>query len=275
MFQRYLSVVLLSAYSLFSLTCLSWSTDSFIRALKHTYVYLLSPATLPPLLEMDRGGSFGRRLARLIRVDQRNRELEEAWRRARLDGLRLRALEDENRRLSDLLRLPPVPGRVPEVARVLARDAVDWFHSLLLQKGRRDGIDVSDPVVGLQGGRVVLVGQVVEVYERICRVLLVTDPLSAVSARLLRTGEQGSVEGRGSDRLVMEYLLSDSDVRLGDEVVTAGLGHVFPEGVLLGRVTSVETESARSFKRARLQPAVRLGRLEELLILRREKAGRP
>jgi cell shape-determining protein MreC len=59
-------------------------------------------------------------------------------------------------------------------------------------------------------------------------------------------------------------------VKPGDEVVTAGLGGVFPEGVFLGAVETVERESRESFKWARLRPAVRLSELEEVFILRRE-----
>ena len=100
--------------------------------------------------------------------------------------------------------------------------------------------------------------------------LLVTDPLSAVSARLVRTGEQGSVEGMGSNQLLMNYLFLDGDVRPGDEVVTAGLGEIIPPGVALGTVEAVESESRQSFKRAVLKPSVGLNQLTEVLVLQKE-----
>ncbi len=81
------------------------------------------------------------------------------------------------------------------------------------------------------------------------------------------------MEGEGSYRLKMNYLFSDSDVRPGDEVVTAGLGGVFPEGIFLGVVEKVERESRESFKWARLKPAVRLSDLEEVFVLRHNSAN--
>ncbi|MBI4397352.1 MAG: rod shape-determining protein MreC [Elusimicrobia bacterium] len=276
MFQRHFASLLLGIYSFFCLTCLTWSADSFARTAKHAFYYLLSPASLPVLSQMDQWGTFGHNMAQLLRLDQSYRDVEDKWRRRLFDERRFRALEEENQRLAALLGLPPLPDYKPFAARILARDTNDWFHSLLVLNGQDKDVSVSDPVVTIQGDREVLVGQVVEVFGATSRVLLVTDPLSAVSARVSRTGEEGIVEGQGANRLFMNYLFSDSDVQVGDEVVTAGLGQVFPEGVLLGHIEEVEGASRENFKRARLAPAVLVNRLNEVLVLHRmpqEKGG--
>jgi rod shape-determining protein MreC len=270
--QRHVSAILLAMYSLFCLACLSFSADGFVRTAKHLLHYTLSPLHAPALDRLETWGGFGRNAARLIRLDESYRDLEARWERNRLDEKRLAALERENERLAALLARAPHPRRAPLAARVLARDANDWFHSVMVQRGRKHGVKVSDPVVALQDGREVLVGQVVEAFEETSRVLLVTDPLCAVSARLGRTGEQGAVEGGGANSLVMNYLLSDSDAREGDEVFTAGLGDVFPDGVLVGAVQRVEGDPKVSFMRAFLKPAARLDKLEEVLVLRRAGA---
>ncbi len=269
MLQRHFSAFLLVVYSLFSLTCLSWSADSFVRTLKHTFFYLVSPATLPVLSQMDRWGDFGQNMARLLRLDQSHRDLEARWRQHRLDDKRFRAVERENERLTALLGLRPRPAHEILVGRVWAYDANDRFHSIFIRRGRRDGVRVADPVIAFQDGREVLVGQVTDVFNETCRVLLLTDPLSAVSAAIPRTGEQGSVEGQGSARLVLNYLFPDSDVRVGDEVVTAGLGGIFPEGMAVGYVESVEADPETRFKKAFLRPAGRFNNLTEVCLLRR------
>jgi rod shape-determining protein MreC len=189
--------------------------------------------------------------------------------RYRLNEKRFQVIEAENQRLRALLRLDPIPSHRPLAARVLARDSSDWFHSLLVRRGRRDGVQLSDPVIIVQEGREVLLGQVVEIFERNARVLLIMDPLSAVSSQVSRTAEQGVTEGQGLNSLAMDYLPSDSDVREGDEVVTAGLGQIFPQGILLGHVVSVEPSTRESFKRVYLFPSARLNRLQEVLILLR------
>jgi rod shape-determining protein MreC len=269
--QRYFSALLLALYSIFCLACLSWSADSFVRTLRHTFHYLLSPASFPLVAQMDQWGSFGQNMGRLIRLDHNFRDLEEKWQRHRLDEKRFSALEEENQRLIELLNLKPRPRYAPLAARVWARDSNDWYHSLLIHRGKKDGVAISDPVICVQEGREVLVGQVIDVFETTSRVLLVTDSQSKVSARLSQTGEQGAVEGQGSRRLVMNYLFPDSDVRVGDEVTTAGLGHVFPEDILLGHVEAVEETLRESFKRCFVKAAVRLNHLEEVLVLHRQE----
>lgn len=270
MFHRHFSVFLLVGYSLFSLACLSWAADPVVRTVKHAFYYLMAPASVPLLSEMERWGSFAQNTARVLRLDKNYRELDARWQADQLDRKRFQELEAENRRLAALLDMPPRPHYAAVVAEVLSRDSNDWFHSLLIGRGEADGVSVLAPVATLQNGREVLVGRVAEVYDRTARVLLLTDPLSSVSAKVARTNEQGAVEGEGSYRLKMNYLFSDSDVGPGDEVVTAGLGGVFPEGIFMGVVEKVERESRESFKWARLKPAVRLSDLEEVFILRRE-----
>jgi rod shape-determining protein MreC len=273
LFQRHFSVFLLVGYSLFSLACLSWAADPLVRTFKQTFYYLMSPATVPLLSEMNDWGSFGQNTLRLLQLDRKYQELEAQWRKDQLDRKRLEELESENRRLTDLLHMQPHSEYTAIVAEILTRDSNDWFHSLLIARGEEDGVNVLDPVAALQNGREVLVGRVAEVYARTARVLLLTDPLSSVSAKVSRTSEHGAVEGEGSYRLKMNYLFSDSDVKPGDEVVTAGLGGVFPEGIFMGVVENVERESRESFKWARLKPAVRLSDLEEVFVLRREASS--
>ncbi|MGQ0645021.1 MAG: rod shape-determining protein MreC [Elusimicrobiota bacterium] len=279
MIQRHFSVLLLAAYTLFAAACLSRAADPVVRSLRHAFFYLLSPAAVPPLAEISRWGSFGRNLSRLLDMDREHRALEDRWRRDRLDRKRLEDVEAENRRLLDLLGLPPRPSFDLLAARVLARDPRDSFQGLMLARGAADGVEVSDPVAAFQAGREVLAGRVAEVEASVCRVVLVTDPLSSVSAKVERTGEQGAAEGlprsgTAPPRLAMNYLFSDSAVRPGDAVVTAGLGGLFPPGILLGEVESVEQESRETFKRAILKPAFRFSRLEEVYILRRRPAGK-
>jgi rod shape-determining protein MreC len=270
LFHRHFSLYLLVTYSLFCLACLSWAADPLIRTAKYTFYYLISPTTVPVLSELDQWGSLGRNARRLLELDKEYREMESYWQRDQIDRKRFEELESENQRLTALLNLPLRRDYSRLISRVLARDSSDWFHSLLIARGQVDGVNPLDPVVALQEGREVLVGRVVEVYSGSSRVLLVTDPLSSVSARASRGEELGAVEGEGTYKLKMNYLFSDSDVVPGDEVVTAGLGDVFPEGIFLGVVEKVERESRESFKWARLRPAVRLNKLREVFVLRRE-----
>lgn len=268
MFKRHTAGLLFGIYTLISLAFLSWSADQFVQTLKHTFFYLLAPSRLPVVSEMDRWGRFGVRMAQLIRADERARVAEEKWLRERLDEKRLQTLEDENLRLTQLLSLPRWPLFDVDAARVWARDPADWFHSMLVRGGPKTKDWVGNAVVTTEGDRVVAMGQVTETLPGgIARVLLVTDPVSSLSAHVARTGEQGLVEGRSANLLLLNYLFSDSDVKAGDEVVTSGLGEVFPAGILIGRVVAVQEATRGSFKRALIAPAAPLASVRSVLVL--------
>lgn len=269
MIRRHFSVFLFLTYSLLGLAFLSWSADSAIQVLRYTFRYIVSPWVEPPLAGMDHLGDFGRNMSRLVNQDRTYREIESKGLLEKLDRLRAETVEEENRRLTRLLDLDPLPRFRPLVARVWARETAGGFHSLIIRRGEKDGIRPADPVVVLVGERQAVVGQVAEVFPETARVSLVTDPSSALSASVPRTGEQGVAEGAGA-RIVLNYLFSDTAVRTGDEVVTAGLGEIFPAGLWVGTVEGVETGGKESFRRAAVRPAARVGSLAEVLVLKRD-----
>ena len=116
-----------------------------------------------------------------------------------------------------------------------------------------------------------LAGRVLECGSHSSKVLLISDPLSSVSVSISRTGEQGLVQGQGSF-LTVEYLDLASDAKPGDEVVTNGLGGIFPQGIPVGVLTQVEV-SASGFRRGILKPSVSLNRIREVLVLKIEKGN--
>jgi len=274
LFQRHRRLVFFSLYSFASLALLSWSTDRFVQSLKYAFHYLLQPAGFPAVSPLDRWGRFAGRVARLIQADQRALRAESRWLAERLDEERLAMLEEENRRLTASLGLARWPRFTPHPARVWARDAADWFHSVIVRAGDRAPVSIGDAVLTIVDERVAVVGQISELLPNgTARALLLTDPFSSLSAHVVRTGEQGIVEGRGADRLLLNYLFSDSDVRAGDEIVTSGLGEVTPAGLLVGRVLAVQEATRGSFKRAVLVPAAKLNNLRDVVILSAAAAG--
>jgi rod shape-determining protein MreC len=273
LFQRHKAELLLGIYSFFCLAFLSWSADRVVRSLQTVFHYLWAPSGHVLVDSLDHAGRFSARLGQLVRADQRARQFESRWLQDRLDAARAQAINDENKTWTTLTQLPPHPDFRPVAARVWGRDAVDWFHSVLVRPG--EAVSVGDAVITVESNRPVVIGQVRNVYpDGTARVLLLTDSFSALSAKVDRTGELGLIEGRSSG-LLLNYLFADSGVRSGDEVVTAGLGGVFPPGLLVGRVTEVFEASGSVSKRALVVPLARLGTLREVQILSRLPATTP
>ena len=100
-------------------------------------------------------------------------------------------------------------------------------HFVVLDKGKRDGVYVGQPVLDADG----LMGQVIEVGSTSSRVLLVTDITHAVPVRVIRNGVRAIVEGSGKqNQLNLRQVSFTTDIKVGDVLVTSGLGGRFPEG---------------------------------------------
>ncbi len=179
----------------------------------------------------------------------------------RIDRLTEQALATQ--RLQRLLDLRAASPTSFLTARVIGKDATNWFQTLLVDRGSLNGVRRNMPVVAPDG----LVGRVVEVTPTSSKVQLLTDPLSAAGGLIQRTRVTGIVSGNLGAGLHVQYLPLMADVVVGDEVITSGMGGVFPKGIPIGWITAVERRSGALFQEATLRPAVDLSRLEEVLLL--------
>lgn len=198
---------------------------------------------------------------RALREENKRLQLETTTLKRRLDQLQEQALETQ--RLERLLAMRQASQAEFLTARVVGKDATNWFKTILLDRGSLEGVRRNQPVLAPDG----LVGKVVEVTPTSARVQLLTDPVNAVGGLIQRTRVTGIVSGNLGAGARVRYLPLLADVVVGDEVVTSGMGGVFPKGILVGRITAVERRSGALFQEATLQPAVDLSRLEEVLIL--------
>ncbi|MEW6727330.1 MAG: rod shape-determining protein MreC [Bacillota bacterium] len=185
---------------------------------------------------------------------------------------RLKECELENNRLRRLLAYKVETGNTNVVvARVTGRDPNNWFSVVRLDKGTDDGLAENLPVIMPDG----LVGRTINVTRRTADVLLITDPRSGVGAMIQQTRTAGVVKGvlPGSPSLAMSYLTKDAAVTKGQDVITSGLGGVFPKGIPVGRIVDVKRDPMGLTKTAEVKPLVDLSRLEEVMVLVGPPAG--
>ena len=199
---------------------------------------------------------------RTLREENKRLQFEASTLKRRLDQLQEQALETQ--RLQRLLAMRDNSQAEFLTARVVGKDATNWFKTILLDCGSMEGVRRNQPVLAPNG----LVGRVVEVTPTSARVQLFTDPVSAVGGLIQRTRVTGIVSGNLGAGARVRYLPLMGDVVVGEEVVTSGMGGVFPKGIPIGRVATVERKSGVLFQEATLTPAVDLSRLEEVLILK-------
>ena len=202
--------------------------------------------TLPRLPALTRENAELR--AQVMRQETEHATLREALRGAEQAGTLLAATPSQRRGI---------------VARVVGRSTIPTQQTVLLDQGQRHGLTVESVILDESG----LVGRVTELFPTTALVTLLTDPDSRIAGLVERSRETGLLVGRGRGRCEFIYLEADTDLEAGDRIVTAGLGGPFPKGVLLGTAVRVVRDERVGAAWASVEPAARLGRLEEVLCL--------
>jgi rod shape-determining protein MreC len=178
---------------------------------------------------------------------------------------RLQAAAAENARLRGLLGAGERGGLDVQLAPILDVDLDPTRQRLILDAGSRDGVEVGQSVIDAGG----LLGQITGVTAGTATVLLITDPDHAVPVVVARNGVRLVAYGKGrSDRLELANIPLSSDVKIGDSIVTSGLGGRFPAGFAVGTVMSLQPDDSRAFLVGQLKPAAQLDRGRDVLLLK-------
>lgn len=174
------------------------------------------------------------------------------------------ALESENMRLRDLLGSSFRIGERVLIAEILSVDLDPVRRQVLVNKGTRSGVFVGQPVLDANA----VMGQVVRTNPFSSTVLLITDAEHALPVELSRNGLRSIARGTGlAQELELLYIPKNADVRLGDLLVTSGMGGRFPRGYPVARVTAVRHDPDDPFTVVTAEPTARLDRSREVLLV--------
>ncbi|PQJ67973.1 rod shape-determining protein MreC [Photobacterium angustum] len=178
--------------------------------------------------------------------------------------LLLDQLQQENQRLRNLLGSPFVRGERKMIAEVMAVDSDPYSHQVMIDKGRVDGVYEGQPVINDKG----IVGQISYVGAHNSRVLLLIDPTNAIPVQVVRNDIRVIATGTGkSNEIQLEHVPSSTDIRVGDLLVSSGLGGRYPEGYPVARVTEFSFDNKRPFAQIIAKPTVQFDRLRYLLLV--------
>jgi len=167
---------------------------------------------------------------------------------------RLRALLGSSAKVSDLVLIAEVVGISPDPDQ----------HYAMVDKGLNDGVFVGQAVIDATG----LVGQVAESTTNLSKVLLVTDQSHAVPVLSVRTASQLIVEGTGNRNLLsMRHVSESLDLKVGDLLVTSGLGQRFPSGYPVAEIARYERAPGAAFAEVLAKPSSQLQTLNHVLLV--------
>jgi rod shape-determining protein MreC len=147
-------------------------------------------------------------------------------------------LEKQNQQLKRLLGYFEKNKQSAITAPIIGRSADGWWQQVILGRGSQEGIKVGYAVTGVGG----LVGRVIEVTPHTSRVRLISDPKSRVGATVTRSRAMGLIKGRSDRIAVMEFFEKVPDIRVGDTITTSAVSQLFPSGLPIGRVQSLNLE---------------------------------
>ena len=203
-----------------SLIAALWIEQTQATFLSEAYYFIVSPFQSQKQLTIEE------RLinARILELEQRATELEQ-----------------QNLQLKQLLNYTETQTVKTSAAPVIGRNRDRWWDSITLGKGSENGVLPGYTVMGIGG----LVGRVTHVTPHTSKVLLISDNTSRVGAVLTRNRQLGYLEGQGSSTAQMNFFNSVSDIKLGDEISTSNLSKLYPAGLPLGRVKSIEGEAIK------------------------------
>jgi rod shape-determining protein MreC len=202
--------------------------------------------------------------------DRLKSELEDARSKAIAGEVAVQE-RDQLQKLLGLDHSGAIPsGYDPVTARVVARSPTIWYSSVTVDKGTSSGVKVNDPVVNGDG----LVGRVGSATSGSAQVILITDPSSAVSGKIVPGGVQGIIKpevGNAQD-LILDFLDSSKTVHQGQDVVTAGwraegLASLFPPNIPVGRVTEASLVEQEASQQVHLRPFADMRSLDLLQVL--------
>ncbi len=183
-------------------------------------------------------------------------------------------IKNENERLRGLLALGESHADYEMVgARVIAKDAGAWYNAFKIDKGTANGLKKYDAVMTNTG----LVGYIYEVGTTWSSVVSVIDSKSAVGCIIERTGDtailEGSLDLMTEGLCKLSYLSRDAQVAVGDFVETSGLGGIYPEGLLIGKIKSLSVDAQGLYYEALVEPVTDFNRIVEVMVIRKQEEG--
>ena len=265
LFRKYRKYLIIASLLLAAFIFYSWNLKNKERAnlFERGMLNLMSPVnSVIARINFGFAGIWNDYLD-LVDVRKENkllrRNIKELNSRLILSSEALRA----NERLKKLLDMKNSLQIPSLAASVTGEDASPWFKTIMINRGEADGLREGMPVVAADG----IIGQLVKVVAGSSRVLIITDHASGVAAIIQRSRARGVVKGKGDGTCSLEFSMASEDVKVGDTVITSGIGGIFPKGLKIGEVSMVKKGEYGIFQTVEIRPSVNLTRLEEVLVL--------
>jgi len=263
-YSRHRPLSLLAALILLQVLLLAFQIkrENNVRLVRYWAVQTLTPVERAGTWSISKISGAWRGYVGLQDTRAENARLQQELDQLRIRNRELESQAAEGQRLAALLNFRESHPEAPMIAaEVIGASADPTSHTLFINRGERDHVRRNLAVITPEG----VVGKIVEVFPSTSQVLLINDKDSGVGALFSATRTHGVVKGSGDPNPRMDYIVNDEKVQPGDKILTSGEDHIFPKDLPIGKVESAKPSTP--FQSISIEPAARLDRLEEVLIL--------
>lgn len=178
------------------------------------------------------------------------------------ENAKLKEYEQSAARLQGLLELQNTYSLQSTGASIISGSVDSWSSTVTINKGSSSGLAVGMPVCDASG----VIGQISECGVMSATVRLISDENSSVSAMVQQSRAQGMLRGSADGTLHLDLIRTDQNIKVGDIIVTSGLGGVYPKGLPLGTVSSVERSDGSLYYEVQVKP-YSSGSYEEVIVI--------
>jgi len=226
-------------------------------------MWVVSPVQNLITLTLDSANDVVDHYLLVAEVSEENERLKQEIDKLIRQNNELREELRQRGRVGDLMEYQKERQLKSIVAKVIGQDATQWARVVFINKGTQDGVKENRAVVTNTG----VVGHVIQAGLNTSKVMLIVDGRSSVDTLFGYDRVSGIVVGTGMEFCEMKYVPITAEVNVGDQVLSSGLGGVYPKGLVVGTVISITKATQGLFQEISIAPSADFGRLEEVLVL--------
>jgi len=205
-------------------------------------------------------------IASIKDLGRENTELKQKNMEIEAELSKLKETERENQILREALNFSQKDTPLYEIASVVGKEIQGGGDWILIDKGSKNGVEKDDVVVS-EGPS--LVGRIFEVNNNFSKVLLITNSKSVVAAIIENKRSEGLIQKEeDGNKIFMDFVPKEENPKIGEKVITSGMDNIYPKGILIGKIESVDLSQNQLFQKVIIALATNFNKLEEVFVIK-------